>query len=289
MKTGLILEGGAMRGLFSAGLMDAFLENGIDFDGVIGVSAGAAFGCNYISRQKGRVLRYNTRFSRDKRYCSVRSLLTTGDLYNADFCYHEIPEKLDVLDRETFIRNPAEFYVVCTDVLTGRPVYRKLEKMDYKDLELMRASASMPLVSGIVRIDDCCLLDGGISDAIPVRYFESIGYDRNVVVLTRPEGYLKKKTKLLALFKIVYKKYPHLVSAMERRHETYNETLEYIRRKEKNGDLLVIRPEKALPIGKIEHNADKMRVVYSIGRQAGERCAGQVKDFLSGATDFSRS
>ena len=280
MKTGLILEGGAMRGLFSAGVMDAFLENGIAFDGVIGVSAGAAFGCNYISRQKGRVLRYNTRFCKDKRYCSLRSLIKTGDLYNAGFCYHEIPERLDVLDTETFVSNPAEFIVVCTDVLTGRPVYRKLEKMDYKDLEWMRASASMPLASKIVRIDAFRLLDGGIADAIPVRHFESAGYDRNVVVLTRPEGYVKKKTKFMPLFKIAFGKHPKLVEALERRHEIYNETLEYIRQREKQGNLIAIRPPEALPIGKVEHNADKMRAVHAIGYETGLKYAGRVKEFL---------
>ena len=282
MKKGLILEGGAMRGLFSAGVMDAFLENGLDFDGVIGVSAGAAFGCNYISRQKGRVLRYNTRFSRDKRYCSVRSLIKTGDLYNAEFCYHEIPERLDVLDKEVFISNPAEFWVVCTDVLTGDPVYRKLEKMDYTDLEWMRASASMPLAAKIVKIDSYRLLDGGIADAIPVRYFEKLDYNRNVAILTRPEGYAKKKTKLMPLFRIVFKKYPKLIESLEKRYQVYNETLEYIRQREKSGDLLVIRPPVALPIGKIEHNAEKMKNVHSIGYQTGLEYTKKVKDFLTG-------
>lgn len=282
MKKGLILEGGAMRGLFSAGVMDAFLENGLDFDGVIGVSAGAAFGCNYISRQKGRVLRYNTRFSRDKRYCSVRSLIKTGDLYNAEFCYHEIPERLDVLDKEVFISNPAEFWVVCTDVLTGDPVYRKLEKMDYTDLEWMRASASMPLAAKIVKIDSYRLLDGGIADAIPVRYFEKLDYNRNVAILTRPEGYAKKKTKLMPLFRIVFKKYPKLIESLEKRYQVYNETLEYIRQREKSGDSLVIRPPVALPIGKIEHNAEKMKNVHSIGYQTGLEYTKKVKDFLTG-------
>ena len=280
MKKGLILEGGAMRGLFSAGVIDAFLENGIAFDGVIGVSAGAAFGCNYVSRQKGRVLRYNTRFCRDKRYCSLRSLIKTGDLYNAAFCYHDIPERLDVLDRETFMRNPAEFVVVCTDVLTGRPVYRRLEKMDYTDLEWMRASASMPLASKIVEIGDFRLLDGGIADAIPIRRFEESGYDRNVVVLTRPEGYAKTKSKLLPLFRLAFRKYPKLVDALERRHEVYNETLEHIRQKEKRGELIAIRPEKALPIGKVEHDADKMRAVHAIGYGTGKEYAGRIKAFL---------
>ncbi|MBO4521376.1 MAG: patatin family protein [Alphaproteobacteria bacterium] len=282
MKKGLVLEGGAMRGLFSAGVMDAFLENDIAFDGVIGVSAGAAFGCNYVSGQKGRVLRYNTRFSKDKRYCSLRSLIKTGDLYNADFCYHDIPERLDVFDSEAFLHNPAEFIVVCTDVLTGRPVYQKLEKMDYTDLEWLRASASMPLASKIVRIDSFRLLDGGIADAIPVKHFEESGYDRNVVILTRPEGYAKTKTKFMPLFKIAFRKYPKFIDAVERRHEVYNETLEHIRQKEKQGDLIAIRPAEALPIGKIEHSADKMRAVHAIGYQAGLKYAGQVKEFLKG-------
>ena len=280
MKKGLVLEGGAMRGLFSAGVMDAFLENEIAFDGVIGVSAGAAFGCNYISKQKGRVLRYNTRFSKDKRYCSLRSLIRTGDLYNADFCYHEIPDHLDLLDTETFTHNPAEFVVVCTDVLTGNPVYQKLEKMDYTDLEWMRASASMPLASKIVQIDSFRLLDGGIADAIPIKYFEKSGYNRNIVILTRPERYVKTKTKFMPLFKIAFRKYPKFIDALERRHEVYNETLEHIRQKEKQGDLIAIRPAEALPIGKVEHNADKMRAVHTIGYQTGQKYAERIKEFL---------
>lgn len=282
MKKGLILEGGAMRGLFSAGVIDAFLENEIRFDGIIGVSAGAAFGCNYKSKQKGRVLRYNTRFCKDKRYCSLRSLIKTGDLYNAEFCYHEVPEHLDILDTQTYRNNPTEFTVVCTDVTTGNPVYQKLEKMDYTDLEWMRASASMPLASKIVQIDSYFLLDGGISDAIPVKYFERIGYDRNVVILTRPADYIKKKTKLLPLFKTAFRKHPKFVDVIEKRHDVYNETLEYIRQKEKQGDLIAIRPEKALPIGKVEHNADKMRTVHAIGYQTGQKYAERVKDFLKG-------
>lgn len=280
MKTGLILEGGAMRGLFTAGVIDAFLENDVAFDGLVGVSAGAAFGCNYVSGQKGRVLRYNLRFCKDKRYCSWRSLLKTGDLYNADFCYHQIPERLDVFDKETFLKSKTEFFIVCTDVSNGRPVYRKLEKMDYEDLEWLKASASMPLVSKIVKIGAYGLLDGGIADAIPVRYFESVGYDRNVVVLTRPADYAKKKTKLTPLFKIAFKKYPEFVAALERRHEVYNETLEYIRQKEKQGGLIAIRPAKPLPVGKIEHDADKIRRAYEIGYEEGKKQAPRVGEFL---------
>ena len=147
MKTGLVMEGGAMRGLFTAGVIDVMMEKEIEFDGAIGVSAGAAFGCNYKSKQIGRALRYNINDCKDKRYCSMKSLITTGNLYGAEFCYHELPDKLDIFDCETFENNPMEFYLVCTDVLTGKPIYKKCEKADYDCLEWMRASASMPLAS----------------------------------------------------------------------------------------------------------------------------------------------
>lgn len=147
MKCGLVLEGGAMRGLFTAGVTDVFMENGIAFDGAVGVSAGAAFGCNYKSYQPGRAIRYNTRFCRDKRYCSIRSLITTGDMFGADFCYHEIPEKLDVFDFDTYENSAMEFYVVCTDVETGKPVYHRCDTMNSRELEWLRASASMPMAA----------------------------------------------------------------------------------------------------------------------------------------------
>ena len=194
MKTGLVMEGGAMRGLFTAGVIDVMMEEEIEFDGAIGVSAGAAFGCNYKSKQIGRALRYNINYCKDKRYCSMKSLITTGNLYGAEFCYHELPDKLDIFDCETFENNPMEFYLVCTDVLTGKPVYKKCEKADYDCLEWMRASASMPLASKVVEIDGYKMLDGGVSDSVPLKYFESIGYDRNIVILTQPKSYRKKNS-----------------------------------------------------------------------------------------------
>ena len=195
--TGLVLEGGAMRGLFTAGVMDVMLEHGITYDGMIGVSAGAAFGCNYKSKQIGRVLRYNTKYCKDPRYCSVLSLLLTGNLYGAKFCYHTIPEKLDLFDNETFEKNPMEFHVVATDIEKGNAVYEKFDVCDNRCLEWIRASASLPLVSKIVKTDGYKLLDGGLSDSIPVKYFQSISYDKNVVVLTQPEGYVKEINKQL--------------------------------------------------------------------------------------------
>lgn len=279
-KQGLVLEGGAMRGLFTAGVMDVLMENGIVFDGIVGVSAGAAFGCNYKSGQIGRVLRYNTTYCQDWRYCSFRSLIKTGDLYGADFCYHELPEQLDLFDDEAFQKNPADFYAVCTDCESGEPVYKKIQSAQYTDLEWIRASASMPLVSRIVDINGQKLLDGGIADSIPLRFMENSGYANNVVVLTQPRSYRKKKNSLLPLMKLALKKYPKVVDAMARRHINYNETLDYIRKQEQEGKVFVISPDEKLDIGRTEKDPDKLRAVYAIGRKAAEAKLGELKHFL---------
>lgn len=279
-KQGLVLEGGAMRGLFTAGVMDVLMENGIVFDGIVGVSAGAAFGCNYKSGQIGRVLRYNTTYCQDWRYCSFRSLIKTGDLYGADFCYHELPEQLDLFDDEAFQKNPADFYAVCTDCESGEPVYKKIQSAQYTDLEWIRASASMPLVSRIVDINGQKLLDGGIADSIPLRFMENSGYANNVVVLTQPRSYRKKKNSLLPLMKLALKKYPKVVDAMARRHINYNETLDYIRKQEQEGKVFVISPDEKLDIGRTEKDPDKLRAVYAIGRKAAEAKLGELKRFL---------
>lgn len=280
MKTGLILEGGAMRGMFTAGVMDVMMENGIRFDGIIGVSAGAAFGCNYKSGQIGRALRYNTRFCRDKRYCSVRSLLQSGDIFNTEFCYGEVPLKYDVFDFDAFERDPAEFYVVCTDVDTGRAVYHKYTGRSDHGFDWIRASASMPLVSNIVEIDGERLLDGGIADSIPVKYFEGIGYDRNIVVLTRPKDYRKGENRVMPLIRHKYKRHPALVRAIEQRHIVYNETLDYIWKKEAAGELFVLCPDEPLPVGRIEKDPDKLCTAYGIGREAASAKLSAITDFL---------
>lgn len=280
MKTGLILEGGAMRGLFTAGVMDIFMENGIEFDGAIGVSAGAAFGCNYKSRQIGRVIRYNKQFAKDPRFCSLRSLIKTGDLFGAEFCYHTIPDTIDLFDTEAYINNPMEFYVVCTDVETGEAVYINSDEAGDDSLEFFRASASMPLVSKAVEIRGKKYLDGGIADSVPIQYFESIGYDRNVIILTQPKGFVKKPSSAVKLMKYALKEYPMVVKAMENRHNEYNETLEYIAKKEKAGEVLVIRPEAPLEIGRIEHNPEVMQRVYEQGRRVAEKHLEEVKNFI---------
>lgn len=281
MKTGLILEGGAMRGLFTAGVIDVFMENSVEFDGAIGVSASAAFGCNYKSRQPGRVIRYNKKYAKDPRFCSFRSLIKTGDLFGAEFCYHTIPDKLDLFDTTAYIANPMKFYVVCTDAETGKALYFCDNETGDDTLEYFRASASMPMVSRPVEINGKKLLDGGIADSVPIQYFESIGYDRNVIILTQPLGFVKKPSSAAKVMKYVLKDFPNIAKTMEGRHIEYNTTLEYIAKKEKDGEVLVIRPEAPLPIGRIEHNSDKMQAVYELGRQVAEQRIEEVKKFIA--------
>lgn len=280
MKRGLILEGGAMRGMFTAGILDVFMENGIEFDGTVGVSAGAVFGCNFKSRQIGRTIRYNVKYSNDWRYCSFRSLIFTGSMYGTDFCYRKIPEELDLFDSDAYDNNPMRFCVVATNVKTGKAVYRYFDKAEGDFIDFMRASASMPFVSELVDINGEKYLDGGIADSIPLKFFESEGYDRNVVILTREKGYVKKKNPLVPLAKIQLRKYPEMIRAIRDRHEMYNETLEYISEKEKNGEIYVIRPDEPLPLKQSERNPEKLLATYELGRKKGEECLCAVREFL---------
>lgn len=280
-KIGLILEGGAMRGLFSAGVMDIMMEHGIHLDGIIGVSAGACFGCNYVSGQKGRAIRYNKQFANDKRYCSFRSLLLTGNYYNAKFTYHIVPTKYDVFDNEAFLASPIDFHVVCTDVLSGEAVYHKCEEISHKLFEWIRASASMPLVSQIVEIDGLKLLDGGIADSIPLAYFQKLGYEKNIVVLTQPKGYRKKPMPMLKLMKRKYRKYPNLVDAMSNRHNMYNAQMDYIEQEEKAGRCIVIRPKESIEVGNFGISANEMQRIYDSGKEAATSTIEKMRKYLS--------
>ena len=280
MKSGLVLEGGAMRGLFTAGVIDVWMTAGITFDGLVGVSAGACFGCNYKSRQPGRVIRYNKRLAKDPRYCSWRSLLKTGDLFNVDFCYREIPFELDPFDVAAYEANPMEFHLSVTDCATGKPVYRRLDRADAEAFRWIQASASMPLVSRPVEIDGREYLDGGLSDGIPLAYFERMGFDRNVVVTTRPHGYRKFPSWKVALTRVFLRRYPAVYRALATRHEWYNRTLEYIDQRVAAGAALLIAPEAPLPIARVCHDPKAMQRVYDLGKAAGERSAASVKEFL---------
>ncbi|MBR5587175.1 MAG: patatin family protein [Clostridia bacterium] len=281
MKKGLVLEGGAMRGLFSAGVIDVLMENNIEFDGLVGVSAGAAFGCNYKSRQIGRAARYNIKYCNDPRYCSFWSLVKTGDLFGKDFCYRKLPEELDIFDKKAFEANPMEFYAVCTDVMTGEPIYKRLDKADENCYEWMRASASLPLVSTVVEIEGKKLLDGGISDSIPLEFFEKRGYEKNVVVLTQPRGYVKKKPHLISLICFAMRKYPGMAKALARRHKMYNDQKKYVFDKADRGEVFVICPDEPLEINRIERNPDKLREVYELGRKIAEQELERLKEYLN--------
>lgn len=280
MKKGLILEGGAMRGLFTAGVIDVLMENGIEFDGAIGVSAGAAFGCNYKSKQIGRVLRYNSRFVRDKRYCGLRVFLKTGNIYSEDFCFNEVPLKHDIFDFDTYEKNPMEFYVVCTDIETGKGVYHKFEGRKDHMFEWIRASSAIPVLSKIVEIDGQMLLDGGIADSIPVKKFESMGYSKNIAILTQRKEYRKRKSPALPLIKMKYKKYPEFIKAVRNNHTVYNQTLDYINEKENNGEIFVIRPECDLPVKLVEKDPEKLKQAYEIGRNTAKRRLNEIIEFL---------
>ena len=279
MKKGLVLEGGAMRGLWTAGVIDVMMEHGVQPDGLIGVSAGAAFGCNYKSRQIGRAIRYNTRFAKDPRYSGWKSLLKSGDYFNANFGYHVVPYEYDIFDTETFDKDPLEFTVVCTDVETGEAVYHKMDHVDYDELEWLRASASMPLASKVVEVQGHKLLDGGVSDSIPLEYYEQQGYDRNVVILTQPLGYQKEHNKLMPLMRLALRKYPRFLKALDERHLMYNQELEYVAEAERQGRCLVIRPDGPIPIGHLSHDPQQMRLVYDMGRKVGERYIDKIKEY----------
>ena len=280
MKTALIMEGGAMRGLFTCGVTDVFLEEGITFDAAAGISAGACFGCNFKSKQAGRAIRYNKRYSRDPRFCSFKSLVKTGDLYGADFCYRELPEVLDPFDNKAFEENPMAFYIGATDVDTGEIRYHKCTDGGQKDLLWMRASASMPLVSRIVEADGYRMLDGGIVDPVPYRYMEKLGYDRNVYILTQPKGFRKEKSSALPLIRIALRKTPKIVEAMEHRHEVYNRQMAEIDEKEARGEILVIRPPESLGISRTEHDPNELERVYQTGRREACRMLPEIRSFL---------
>ena len=280
-KVGLVLEGGGMRGMYTTGVLDVFLEEKIFADAVIGVSAGAIYGCSYMSEQHGRGIRYNLKYINDDRYVSMKSWLKTGNIFNKEFCYEEIPNKLDVYDYDKFKENAAKipFYVCCTNVETGKPEYIRCTDFK-KEMDYMRASASLPLVSQIVYKGGKKLLDGGTGDSIPVDFFRSIGYKKNIVVLTRPEGYVKKPSASAKLLKVRYKKYPEFIEANINRHENYNKSLAAIEEYERLGEALIIRPSVEYKIGRLERDKDKLKYMYKLGRKDAKAKLEELKAFL---------
>lgn len=281
-EIGLILEGGGMRGAFTAGVLDCWMEKGIAFHDVYGVSAGACQACSYLCRQPGRGLRVWTDYMGDPRFCSMKSLVTTGDLFGAYLNYDLVPRRLDPLDNETFLKSGARFTAVLTDVETGRPAYIPIRDM-FEDIEAVRASASLPLISNMVEYRGRRYLDGGVSDSIPIRRAIADGHDKNVLVLTQAPGYRKAPNKALGAIKVKYARYPGLVEAVARRHIVYNETLDFIEAQVAEGKLFVIRPDVKPDVGRVERDPDKLRQLHAVGRAVAEREMEGLRSFLNGA------
>lgn len=279
MKTGLVLEGGAHRAIYTAGVLDVLAENNIHFDGVIGVSAGAIHGCSFVSRQIGRSINYTLKYADDKRYMSFYSLLTTGNMVGEQFCYHDLPEKLFPFNHEAFENSSMEFYVTCTNLRTGEAEYIKCEELRDK-MPYLRASASMPFVSKISNINGQPYLDGGIADSIPVRAFQKLGFNRCVVVQTRAAGYLKKPNKLAWLAHFMYRRFPLFIKTIENRHIMYNRELADIENMQRNNEVFVIRPSKLIKISHTEKNRRILKEVYELGRQDAENALNDLIDFL---------
>ena len=280
-NSALVMEGGGMRGLFTCGVIDVFMENGIDFDMAVGVSAGVTFGCNIKSKQIGRPLRYTKKYRNDKRYSSIHSLVTTGDLFNVEFCYHTIPEELDIFDTKTFAENPMKFYCVATNCLTGKAVYHLCFDGKTSDIDWIRASASLPVVSRPVEIDGGKYLDGGVSDSVPFAFAKEQGYEKLVLVLTKQKGYRKQKSKFLPIIKIACKKYPAIIENMKRRHIVYNKQMEDIDALEERGEIFVVRPPHALDMKVTEKDLDKLQYAYDCGRQTATDCLPKLKAYLN--------
>lgn len=278
-QAGLILEGGGFKGAYTTGVLDFFLEKGIEFDSCYGVSAGAIYMCSYLAGQKGRGLRTSLDYLDDKRYCGMYSLLTTGDFFGAEFCYKEIPTKLDPLDNEAFLRQRSKAYAVVTNVETGKAEYLRVRDLT-RDTDIIRASGSLPLLSRNVPIGDNLYLDGGIADSIPIRRSIRDGLVGNVVVLTKEEGYVRSQASLLGLMKARYRKYPKVYEGMRKRHIIYNKTMRFVEKEKDEGRAFVIRPRHALDIGRVERNAEKIKAIYEIGYRDAKECYPQLLAFL---------
>ena len=268
-QAGLVLEGGGMKGMYTCGVLEFFLEKGIMFSHCYGVSAGACHMCSYLSGQKRRAYHVGVDYLDCRDYCSTRSLLRTGDLFNKDMCYELIPDYLNPYDYDAFNRYEGKAYAVVTNIVSGRAEYLQLRDMK-KDIEMIRASCSLPLVSRNVKIGNQLYLDGGLSDSIPIRKSIQDGNQKNVVIMTKEMGYHKEKSSVLKLIKLAYLKYPKVYELMKNRHISYNETLDYLKEQEDCGRAFVIRPKTKSSVGRIEKNKEKLTALYEQGYHEAE-------------------
>ncbi|MBR6137123.1 MAG: patatin family protein [Bacilli bacterium] len=277
MKTLLVLEGGALRGIYTAGVLDVLLDTDIKIDAIVGVSAGALFGINYVSNQKGRCLRYNLENANNKNYMGFHSLFKTGNIMNEDFCFNKLIYETDPFDFDTFNNSKTKFYCVVTNLETGLPEYKLITDIK-NEMEYLRASGSMPLVSKIVEIDGKKYLDGGVSDSVPLEWALKQGYDKIIIVETRVKDYRKKKSNT-SLFKLKYKSYPNFINTLENRWITYNKTKEDIIKLDRD-KIFVIRPSKLVPIKRIEHDRTRIQEMYDLGVEDAKNSLDDLKIYL---------
>lgn len=263
MKVGLVLQGGGLRGVYTAGVLDTFLDNNIKVDGIIGVSAGVLFGADYVSKQRGRTIRYLKKYVNDKRYMGIRSYIRTGNLVNSDFAYSEVPKKLDIFNEEEFEKSKIDFYATVTNVKTGKAEYIKLKNI-LEQTELLRATSALPIISKIVNFENEEYLDGGIADNIPIDKCIDLGYEKIIVILTRPINYRKVKSNNL-IIRLKYKKYPNLVKAINNRYLDYNKSIEKVINLKNNQQIFVISPSQTLKMKRMEKNIQKLNEMYELG------------------------
>jgi len=279
-KVGLVLEGGGMRGMFTAGVLDFFLDEGLEFPCIVGVSAGAIHACSFLSKQKYRSRDITLKYINDKRYCSFRSLFTSGDMFNVRFSYYEIPEKLFPFDKKTFNKSRTKLLVTATDIVKGKAKYFHIKSFDNGEIEALRASASLPMISNIVKYKGKEYLDGGLSDGIPIKKIEAEGYEKNIIILTRPDKYRKRKSRSYLTMIKRYRKYPLLIKLLKGRHTSYNETAKYLEEQEKEGKAFVIRPDLKLKIKRIDKNCTRLEAAYNSGYESAKKQFSELKKFM---------
>lgn len=279
IEAGLVVEGGGMRGVYTAGVLDYFMEKNLYFDDCYGVSAGACHISSYVSKQIGRSIKVTLDYINDKRYCSVNSLIKTGDMFGVEMLYDLIPNKLELYDYDTFNKFKGNFYSVVTNCKTGKAEYIKIKDMK-KDIIAVRASSSLPLLSRIVEINGKEYLDGGITDSIPIKKSIKDGHKKNVVILTRDKTYRKSKPKFLSLLKFKYKKYPNLVKAIENRYKMYNETLDFLEEEKAKNKVFIIQPKLPVKISRIEKDKDKLKELYDQGYEDAKELYEDLMKFL---------
>lgn len=280
INSGLVIEGGGMRGVYTAGVLDFFMEKNLYFEDCYAVSAGACHACSYYSKQIGRSLKVILDYINDKRYCSINSLIKTGDMFGAEMLYDIIPNQLVKYDYDEYNKFKGNFYSVVTNCNTGKAEYIPIKDMA-KDITAVRASSSLPLLSRIVEINGEEYLDGGISDSIPIKKSIEDGHKKNVVILTRDKSYRKSKSSILSVFKLKYRKYPKLIEAIENRYKMYNNTIDFIEEKRKNGEVFIIQPKAPVTIGRLEKDKTKLQSLYDEGYNDAKECYEDLIKFIN--------